>query len=130
MSTLNYADLSDEELNRAVAERLEPEPWVNDQVMDSAAVTRTKSGLWRLVTTTQTVADSLDYWLNERDFANDPEAWGWLLEKERLALEPAALRDSGREVWLSGVDGGTDVDISADKPGRAICIAYLEATAA
>jgi len=109
----DYKAMTDEELNRAVAETFPDHGYGQGGYLENFS--------------------SHSCGCNECgndpvDFAGEPAAWGWLLEVEGwINLAPDRDGD-GQMSWSAGHMGNASPSIDAvdDKPGRAIAIAYLK----
>lgn len=111
---MDYSEFSDAELNRLVAERIEPEPWKGGFIPEC----------WECLDNSATNPDYLGAWRVTRHFCTDPAAWGWLLERERMDLLQA---DGSTQCWVAR-PVGTGLLYADEVIGRAIAIAYLSST--
>ena len=116
---MNYSDLADAELDRLVAEKLEPDPPVANLCPPVESCVTSLSPLkgWCVFLDGEPFET---HELTPRAFTSDPAAWGWLLEREKMDLFHAF------DGWSSTMEGGGASKVHPF-PGRAVAIAYLEA---
>ena len=108
----DYQTMTNEELNRLVAERIEPEPThVADPSSEFGSLSH--AGGWKL---------GLGFY-EPRDFVNDWSATGWLLEREQIGIQKTPHISP---LWLAVHPNTYPTHFGSELPGRAVCIAYLE----
>ena len=130
----DYSAMSDDEINRAVAEAIEPRPYDSMSMEFDTRIYSREFAYWRGL--------FVDLW-EPRPFCTDPAAWGWLMEREHLTLGHHGTETDGREVWhdnegwwafprLEGINlyeksMEENYGVLADTPGRAVAISFLVA---
>ena len=121
---MNFTDMTDDELDRAVAEAIEPEPWRACVHSFDGLLTMSEYGCWSSDSARMASSDPKDWlWDAARHFRDETADWGWLMLRERISVEPS------KEGWAaSHKDAKGPSDWRWDmKIGRVICIAFLEA---
>ena len=118
---MNYGEMTDEQLNRAVAERIQPDPVTIEPPYDRLV---SWANLSWTVGNKRTHAHPLD-------FANDPAAWGWLVGRGYMSVDSEPVftdHKITRWTWnATSSEGGFLAETEGHaKPGRAVAIAFLE----